>query len=59
MRRVTYSMNVSLDGYIVGPDGNIDWTYRPVGDRINADRRCRTLAAWRVTSTDPSLILAV
>jgi hypothetical protein len=24
--RVTYSMNVSLDGYIVGPDGNFDWT---------------------------------
>ena len=22
MRRVTYSMGVSLDGYIVGPDGN-------------------------------------
>ncbi|MEU0897862.1 dihydrofolate reductase family protein [Streptomyces massasporeus] len=26
MRSVTYSMNVSLDGYIVGPDGNLDWT---------------------------------
>ena len=26
MRRVTYSMNVSLDGYIVGPDGNFAWT---------------------------------
>ncbi|MEU9228041.1 dihydrofolate reductase family protein [Streptomyces massasporeus] len=26
MRSVTYSMNVSLDGYIVGPDGNFDWT---------------------------------
>ncbi|MFR9726762.1 dihydrofolate reductase family protein [Streptomyces sp. MS19] len=26
MRKVTYSMNVSLDGYIVGPDGGIDWT---------------------------------
>lgn len=25
MRRVTYSMNVSLDGYIVGPDGSFDW----------------------------------
>jgi hypothetical protein len=23
MRRVTYSMGVSLDGYIVGPDGDI------------------------------------
>lgn len=25
VRRVTYSMAVSLDGYIVGPDGSIDW----------------------------------
>ncbi|NUP19800.1 MAG: dihydrofolate reductase [Streptomyces sp.] len=25
MRRVTYSMNVSLDGFIVGPDGGFDW----------------------------------
>ncbi len=25
MRRVTYSMNVSVDGYIVGPDGTFDW----------------------------------
>jgi len=25
MRSVTYSMNVSLDGYIVGPDGGFDW----------------------------------
>jgi dihydrofolate reductase len=26
MRRVTYSMGVSLDGYIVGPDGDFNWT---------------------------------
>jgi dihydrofolate reductase len=26
MRSVTYSMGVSLDGYIVGPDGSFDWT---------------------------------
>jgi dihydrofolate reductase len=25
MRSVTYSMGVSLDGYIVGPDGDFDW----------------------------------
>jgi hypothetical protein len=25
MRSVTYSMSVSLDGYIVGPDGGFDW----------------------------------
>jgi len=26
MRSLTYSMGVSLDSYIVGPDGNFDWT---------------------------------
>ena len=26
MRSVTYSMGVSLDGYIAGPDGEFDWT---------------------------------
>jgi hypothetical protein len=26
MRRVTYSMSVSLVGYIVGPAGGFDWT---------------------------------
>ena len=26
MRRVTYSMAVSLDGYIAGPDGQFDWS---------------------------------
>jgi dihydrofolate reductase len=25
VRSVTYSMSASLDGYIVGPDGNFDW----------------------------------
>ena len=25
MRSVTYSMNISIDGYIVGPDGKFDW----------------------------------
>jgi dihydrofolate reductase len=26
MRNVIYSMSVSLDGYIAGPDGGFDWT---------------------------------
>ncbi|GAA3029965.1 dihydrofolate reductase family protein [Kitasatospora albolonga] len=25
MRKVTYSMGVSLDGYVIGPDGTFDW----------------------------------
>ena len=32
MRSVTYSMGVSLDGYIVGPDGGFDWT--PPDDEV-------------------------
>ena len=26
MRKVIYSMGVSLDGFIAGPDGEIDWS---------------------------------
>src|SRR2546428_1353320 len=43
MRSVTYSMSVSLDGYIVGPDGDFDWTapdeevFRFVTDEIRDD----------------------
>ncbi len=31
MRSVTYSMGVSLDGYVVGPDGTFDWTEPDAG----------------------------
>ncbi|KUG51960.1 deaminase [Serinicoccus chungangensis] len=26
MRRLTFAMNVSLDGYVAGPDGDLDWS---------------------------------
>jgi dihydrofolate reductase len=32
MRSVTYSMGVSLDGYIAGPDGDINWS--PPDDEV-------------------------
>lgn len=33
MRTVTYSMGMSLDGYIVGPDGGFDWS-RPTDEEF-------------------------
>ena len=59
MRSVTYSMNVSLDGYIVGPDGNFDWTapdeevfrfwideIREVGVHLMGRRLYETMLYW-------------
>ncbi len=68
MRRVTYSMGVSLDGYIVGPDGNFDWTapdeemFRFVTDEIRkvdvhllGGRLYETMLYWETADQDPSL----
>jgi dihydrofolate reductase len=58
MRSVTYSMSVSLDGYIVGPDGNFDWTMpeevfrfwideiRGVGVHLLGRRLYETMLYW-------------
>jgi hypothetical protein len=40
MRKLIYSMTVSLDGYIAGPDGAIDWTVPDdvrLIEEVNAD----------------------
>jgi dihydrofolate reductase len=68
MRSVTYSMGVSLDGYIVGPDGTFDWTepdeetFRFVTDEIRAvgvhllgRRLYETMLYWETADEDPSL----
>ncbi|MEU6278731.1 dihydrofolate reductase family protein [Streptomyces sp. NPDC047028] len=68
MRRVTYSMNVSLDGYIVGPDGGIDWTapdeelfrfatdeIREVGVHLLGRRLYETMLYWETAGQDPAL----
>ena len=65
MRRVTYSMGVSLDGYIVGPDGQFDWTepdpevfrfwideIRQVGVHLLGRRLYETMLYWE--AEDPS-----
>ena len=68
MRSVTYSMNVSLDGYIVGPDGDFDWTapdeevfrfvtdeIREVGVYLLGRRLYETMLYWENADQDPSL----
>jgi dihydrofolate reductase len=68
MRRVTFSMSASLDGYIVGPDGSFDWTgfdkdvfrfwideIRGVGVHLMGRRLYETMLYWETADQDPSL----
>jgi dihydrofolate reductase len=68
MRSVTYSMGVSLDGYIVGPDGNFGWTMpdeevfrlvtdeiRQVGVQLMGRALYETMLYWETADQDPSL----
>jgi len=68
MRSVTYSMSVSLDGYIAGPDGDFDWTapgeevfrswfdeIREVGVHLLGRRLYETMLYWETADQDPSL----
>lgn len=68
MRRLTCSMGVSLDGYIVGPDGRFDWTapdeelfrfatdeVRQLGVHLLGRRLYETMSYWETADQDPSL----
>ena len=68
MRKVTYSMGISLDGYITGPDGGFDWTapdaevfrshideIREVGVHLLGRRLYETMLYWETADQDPSL----
>jgi dihydrofolate reductase len=68
MRRVTYSMNVSLDGYITGPDGGLDWStpdpdvfrfwiddIRGVGVHLMGRRLYETMLYWETAGQDQQL----
>ena len=68
MRRVTYSMGASLDGYIVGPDGKFDWTppdaevfrfwideIRGVGVHLLGRRLYETMLYWETADQEQSL----
>ncbi|MFE7752746.1 dihydrofolate reductase family protein [Streptomyces sp. NPDC057428] len=67
MRSVTYSMGVSLDGYIVGPDGRFDWSepdedvfrfwiddIRKVGVHLLGRRLYETMLYWETADQDPA-----
>jgi dihydrofolate reductase len=68
MRSVICSMGVSLDGYVVGPDGGFDWAtpddevfafvtgeLRTVGVHLLGRRLYETMVAWETADQDPSL----
>ena len=65
MRSVTYSMGISLDGYIVGPDGGFDWSVpdeevfrfvtdeiRQVGVQVMGRRLYETMLYWETADQD-------
>jgi hypothetical protein len=70
MRNVTYSMGVSLDGYITGPNGLADITseapdeevwrlvmdeIRGVGVHLMGRRLYETMLYWETADQDPSM----
>ena len=68
MRKVTYSMSASADGYIVGPDGGFDWSapdeevfqahieeIRGVGVHLMGRRLYETMLYWETADQDSSL----
>ncbi|ROO84949.1 dihydrofolate reductase [Actinocorallia herbida] len=68
MRSVIYSMGVSLDGYIVGPDGEFGWTkpdeeifdfvtgeIQEIGVHLLGRRLYETMLFWETADQDPSL----
>jgi dihydrofolate reductase len=67
MRRLIYSMSVSLDGYINGPDGSFDWSVpdeelhqfhndqvRELDCHLLGRRLYETMVYWETTGDDPS-----
>ncbi len=68
MRRLTFSMGVSLDGYIVGPGGGFEWSapdeevfrfatdeVRQLGVHLLGRRLYETMLYWQTADRDPSL----
>jgi len=68
VRSVTYSMSMSVDGYIVGPDGGFDWPgfdaevfrfwideIRGVGVHLMGRRLYETMLYWETADQDSAL----
>jgi len=68
MRKVTYSMSMSLDGYIVGPDGRFDWSapdeeifalateeVRGLGVHLLGRSLYETMLYWETAEQEPSI----
>jgi dihydrofolate reductase len=67
MRKLIYSMTVSLDGFIAGPGGNIDWSapddelhqfhndqVRELGAHLLGRRLYETMLYWETADQDPA-----
>jgi dihydrofolate reductase len=67
MRKLIYSMSVSLDGFIAGPDGEIDWSppdeelhrfhneqVRAIGAHLLGRRLYETMVYWETAEENPS-----
>jgi dihydrofolate reductase len=68
MHRVVYSMTVSADGYVVGPDGRFDWMapdedvfryatdeVRGLGVHLLGRRLYQSMLYWETAEQNPSL----
>ncbi|MEA2498777.1 MAG: hypothetical protein QOH26_1182 [Actinomycetota bacterium] len=68
MPNLIYSMSVSLDGFIYGPDGNFDWgapdeelhrfhneRVRALGGHLLGRRLYETMTYWKTAHEDPEL----
>lgn len=68
MRSVVYTMNVSLDGYVVGPDGSFNWTApdervfrfhteqtRGLSTYVMGRRLYETMQYWETVEQSPEL----
>ena len=67
MRKLIYSMSVSLDGFIAGPDGEIDWSApdeelhrfhnlqtREMGAHLCGRKLYEVMAYWETADENPS-----